>query len=255
MTRSSYCASAVLLMMFAGTTFAQGMGMGSGAATGKGGFLLNVVAYDNCPAGEFTDSNRHHIAVQADYQLDQSGNLAGTIVRTNTIKLTSSGVGGDFQVLDGNACADRGKDGAEFVMPIDVNNCDADCPVEDPEFTQYRVHVRMVGQPGGSINVTTCAEETDDTIFDDNDGDTGDLNILCSTESVVEVRETGNGKMRFIDYTKELLTLCLDTFDDGNFDGNCDERVALFDPRLTEYFWQWDTWGRAHAQLVFKPVT
>jgi hypothetical protein len=241
-------------MTYSAGTFAQGMGMGSGAATGKNGFLLNVIAYDNCPAGDFTDSNRHHIAVQADYQLDQNGNLAGTIVRTNTIKLTSSGVDGDFQVLDGNACANRGKDGAELLLPITAANCDADCPVDNPDFTQYRAYLRLVGQPATGINVTTCAEETDDTIFDDNDG--GDfLNILCSTESVVEVRETGNGKMRFTDYTKELLTICLDTFDDGNFDGSCDERVAVFDPRLIEYFWQWNTNGRAHAQLVFKPVT
>jgi len=227
---------------------------GNGAATGKDGFMLNIVAYDICPAGDFTGSNRHHIAVQADYSLDQNGNLAGSIVRTNTIKLTSSGVDGDFQVLDGNACANRGKDGAELMLPINVDNCEGECPVEDPTFTQYRVYVRLVGQPGSGIDVTTCAEETDDTIFNDNTGDTGDLNILCSTESVVEVRETGGKKMRFTDYSKQLLTICLDTYDDGNFDGVCDERVGLFDSRLTEYFWQWNTNGRAHAQLVFKPV-
>ena len=227
---------------------------GNGAATGKGGFLVNIVAYDNCPAGDFTDSNRHHIAVQADYNLNQNGNLAGTIVRTNTIKLTSSGVDGRFQVLDGNACANRGKDGAELMLPIDAGNCGGDCPVDAPTFTQYRVYLRLVGQPGSGIHVTSCAEETDDTIFGDADGGDDELNILCSTESVIEVRETGGNKMRFTDYSKELLTICLDTDADGDLDGSCDERVALFDPRLIEYFWQWNTNGRAHAQLVFKPV-
>jgi hypothetical protein len=229
----------------------------SGAKVGKDGYLVNIIAYDNCPAGDFTDTNRRHIAVQADYSLDQSGNLAGTIVRTNTIALSSSGLDGDFQVLDGNACEDRGRDGAELVLPIDAGNCDdgsGACTVEDPTFTQYEVYVRLVGRPGTGINVTSCAEETDDTIFDDDDGGLDALNILCSTESVVEVRETGKGKTRFVNYTKELLTLCLDTFDDGNFDGNCDDRVALFDPRLESYFWQWNTQGRAHAQLVFRPV-
>jgi hypothetical protein len=238
-----------------GGALAQPGGKGNGAATGPGGFMLNVIAYDICPAGDFTGSNRHHIAVQANYSLDQKGKLAVDIVRTNTIKLTSSGVGGDFQVLDGNACSNRGKDGAELTLPIDIDNCADDCPIADPTFTQYRVYVRLVGQPGSGFHITTCAEETDDSIFVDAGG-LDALNILCSTENIVKVRETGGKKMRFTDYTEELLTICLDTFDDdGNFDGECDVRVALFDPRLTEYFWQWNTNGRAHAQLVFKPVT
>jgi len=237
-----------------GGALAQPGGKGNGAATGPGGFMLNVIAYDICPAGDFTGSNRHHIAVQANYSLDQKGKLAVDIVRTNTIKLTSSGVGGDFQVLDGNACSNRGKDGAELLLPIDVNNCADDCPIADPTFTQYRVYVRLVGQPGSGFHITTCAEETNDLIFVDDDGGSGASNILCSTENVVKVRETGGKKMRFTDYTEELLTICLDTFDDMNFDGECDVRVALFDPRLTEYFWQLNTNGRAHAQLVFKPV-
>jgi hypothetical protein len=51
------------------------------------------------------------------------------------------------------------------------------------------------------------------------------------------------------------LTICLDTFDDLNFDGNCDVRLGIFDPALEDYFWQWNTKGKAHAQLVFIPVT
>ncbi len=248
-----YKIAALVAACTVGGALAQPSGKGNGAATGPGGFMLNVIAYDVCPAGDFTGSNRHHISVQANYSLNQKGNLAGSIVRTNTIKLTSSGVGGDFQVLDGNACSNRGKDGAELLLPIDVNNCADDCPIDHPTFTEYRVYVRLVGQPGSGFHITTCAEETDDLIFVD-EGGLEALNILCSTENVVKVRETGGKKMRFTDYTEELLTICLDTFDDENFDGECDVRVALFDPRLTEYFWQLNTNGRAHAQLVFKPV-
>jgi len=247
----------VSLALSCGPVNAAGNNGNSGAKVGQGGFLLNVIAFDNCPSGEFIDSNRRMIAVEAGYSLDQGGNPAGTIVKTNTIELASSGIDGEFQVLDGNACANRGRDGAKLMLPITPDNCadgnDA-CTVEDPTFTQYRVYVRMVGQPGGAINVTACAEETDDTIFADDDGGADALNVLCSTESVVEVRETGKGKLQFQDYSRELLTVCLDTYDDGNFDGACDERVPLFTTTLESYFWQWNTQGRAHAQLVFKPV-
>lgn len=234
-------------------TFYSGAAMaGNGAATGKGGFMLNIIAYDQCPAGDFTDSNRHHIAVKADYPSagadlkgNQGGNLTSALVKDNTIKLSSSGVDGDFQVLDGNAC---GKGGAELVLPITDANCGGDCDIDNPEFVQYKVYVRLVGKPGTGIGVTSCALEPDD-------GDVAtEEYILCSTESVVEMRNTGGDKMRFKDYSRELLTLCLDTDVDGNLDGQCDDRMPLFDSSLEYYFWQWNTKGRAHAQLVFKPV-
>jgi hypothetical protein len=259
--RRSYAATlttlAVSAAVLCGPAVAAGNNGDSGAKVGQGGFLVNVIAFENCPSGEFTESNRRMIAVQADYSLNQGGNLAGTIVKTNTIELASSGIDGGFQVVDGNACANRGRDGAKLMLPVTLANCadvNGDCTVEDPTFTQYRVYVRMVGKPGGVIDVTTCAEETDDTIFSDDDGGIDALNILCSTESVVEVRETGKGKLQFQDYTKQLLTICLDTFVDENFYGACDERVPLFSETLENYFWQWNTAGRAHAQLVFRPV-
>lgn len=205
-------------------------------------YELQVIAYDNCPAGDFADSNRHQIAVKADYQVvsgDLSSNQGGTskqdIIKQNTIKLSSS-PSGDFQVLDGNACRDR-NDGAELLLPEDVSG-------------KYKVYVRLVGGQGTGIGVTSCAEELTGTDFDGN-GTTDE--ILCSTENVVEFRGSGKGGagLKFTDYTKELLTVCLDTYDDGNFDGECDVRVSLFDPSLEYYFWQWNTQGRAHAQLVF----
>jgi hypothetical protein len=153
--------------------------------------------------------------------------------------------------LDGNACANRGRDGAVFVLPITAANCDTDCPVEDPSFTQYRVYNRLVGKPNTVIGVTLCASELDGEDYDGNDITD---QILCSTESVVKVCETGKGKMRFTDETAALLTICLDTYDDGNFDGDCDVRLGIFDPALEDYFWQWNTNGKVHAQLVFIPV-
>lgn len=229
----------------------------------KNSFHLQIIAYETCPAGDFTGSQRHMIAVEADFgNIDnpdpegdtQHGNQKNTLIKTNTIGLASSGVGGDFEVLDGNACAGRGSDGALLLLPITPENCDDGggvCQVEDPTFTQYEVYVRLVGKPNTQIGVTTCAEEPD---LVDVDGNLITDQILCSTENVVKVRETGKGKLKFTNESAALLTVCLDTFDDGNFDGNCDVRLALFDATLENYFWQWNTKGRPHAQLVFVPV-
>lgn len=224
-------------------------------------FMLNVIAYDNCPAGDFTGSNRHMIAVQADYgTIDPiagtTSNQAGTaykdMVRTNTISLsmTPPELGNFFQVVDGNACS---KGGAEFMLPANPFECstgipnDPACINEDLTFQEYRVFVRLVGKPNTKIGVTTCAVDPVDPL---NPLPTDP--IVCSTENVIKVRATGKKSMVFEDVSKELLTICLDTSVPS--DGVCDVRYALFDPALYEYFWQWNTEGKAHAQLVFIPI-
>ncbi|TDG15243.1 hypothetical protein E2F43_03140 [Seongchinamella unica] len=83
------------------------------------------------------------------------------------------------------------------------------------------------------IGVTSCAEELDEGDFD---GDGVLEEILCSSENVIKVRE-GRKAPKYSDYTAELLTICLDTYDDLNFDGSCDVRVPLFDSSLEDYFW------------------
>jgi hypothetical protein len=251
-------------------------GNGNGLPPGPR-FMLNVIAYDadHCPSGDFTGSNRHMIAVQADFTPDGSGDLTTTqagkdknlIIRNNTIKLTK---GSDIQVLDGNACS---KGGAELMLPADPYRCDADgdgavdeqavddpaCIDQDLSFQEYRVLVRLVGRLDTAIGVTTCASENTqdldgdgvaDGIDVDGDGVVGDT-VMCSTENVVKIRSRGS---RFEDVTRELLTLCLDTLDDGNLDGACDFRYGIFDPALIDAFWQWNTQGKAHAQLVFVPI-
>ena len=224
-------------------------------------YMLNVIAFDNCPAGDFTDSNRHMIAVQAnfgEFEFDENGNPIDTgnqagknylteFVSTNTIKLTATPaeLGNYFQVIDGNACS---KGGGEFMLPANPYTCpvdDANCLNTDPTFQEYKVYVRLVGKPKTAIGVTTCAVDNMDT-----PDDATDDTIVCSTENVVKVRSTGKGAMKFDDVSKELLTICLDT--DSN--GACDTRYALFDPALYNYFWQWNTIGKAHAQLVFIPL-
>lgn len=226
-------------------------GTGNGLPSGER-FMLNVIAFDNCPSGDFTDSNRHMIAVQSNFGTidsvngttsNQSGkNFLTEFISTNTIKLTQ---GSDFQTLDGNACS---KGGAEFMLPANPFTCPAEdlyCLNTDPTFQEYKVYIRLVGKPNTKIGATTCAVDEMDTPLDQTD-DT----IVCSTESVIKVRTTGKGSMQFDDVSKELLTVCLDT----TADGRCDVRYGIFDPALYNYFWQWNTEGKAHAQLVFIPI-
>lgn len=205
----------------------------------SGAFSLDVIAYYPCPSGQFTHSNRRVIAVQANLgQTDfvngmtgyQGGKLAADVVKTNTIGLAP---GAEFQIADGNACNERGGDGAELILPEGVSG-------------NYSVHVRLVGKPGSEIGVTTCGTEFQDpSMIEDNV-------IVCAMENVIELRSSGRGSdPQFRDYTKELLTVCLLK---GAIYGECKMRAALFDLALFDYFWQWNTAGLPHAQLWFKPI-
>lgn len=208
---------------------------GNGAAVGKNGYLLNVIAFDQCPAGDFLDSNRHQIAVQADY----TGNGTDKSSKTNKIFLKA----GDFRVADGNAC----DDGARFYLPLADNCSNCGDPSIDPVFTTYEVYARVVGKPGGEVTVTSCLEYFNT--------ETNEYESLCSVGEdniYVGVRETGGGKIqnKWDNVSSELLTVCIDT----SGDGVCDQRVGLFDAFGEDYWWNWDTSGRPHVQLVFVPV-
>ena len=177
------------------------------------------------------------------------------MIKQNTIKLIQ---GSDFEVFDGNACGS--KQGAALILPADPFYCDSngdgqidenetmndpDCINEDLSFQEYNVFIRLVGAKGTGVGITTCADEAVDINGDPLNDDV----ILCSTENVVRMRSTGK-MAKFEDVTSQLLTLCLDT--DGN--GTCDTRYPLFADELEDYFWQWNTDGKAHAQLVFIPI-
>lgn len=203
---------------------------------GKNLYQLEVIAYsgDNCPAGDFTDTNRHQIAVKADVSDNPNGQLVNTLVRQNDIMLAP---GDDFLVVDGNACIDGV---AKFMLPLNPIGGTLD----DPTFQNYMVYGRLVGKPATGVDVTTCG--TNDAGTPD---DTSDDFIQCSTESWITMRAKGTAP-KYTDVSKELLTVCLDT----DADTVCDTRVALFDAALYDYFWNWNTTGKAHAQLVFVAV-
>lgn len=234
---------------------------GNGLPQSKLLFNLEIIAYDknHCPQGE--QDNGHRIAVQADVTDNPNGQLrsAYVISRQNDILLSP----GDFQVMDSNACINGT---AAFQLPVNPFGCSVDgngdpifdndpaCITEDLHFQQYLVFARLVGKPGTGVNVTTCATDPlTDTDGDGNPAGDADDIIVCSTESWVKVREKttpGSLKPVFENVSRELLTLCVDTDDVLG----CDTRLALFDPSLYEYFWNWNTQGKAHAQLFFMAI-
>ena len=95
--------------VLASTLIAGGAMAGNGV--GPGGFSLEIIAFENCPGGDFTDSNRRMIAVEANYQFidgdmksNQHHTLVKNLIRNNTISLVPAPEGESFHVLDGNAC-------------------------------------------------------------------------------------------------------------------------------------------------------
>ncbi len=243
-----------VIALLTGTALAGNDGIkGNGLPQSKLLFNLEVIAYDgnNCPTGDMIGTNTHRIAVKAnvnDTTFGEPGNnpggtLAKDIVRQNDIMLTS----GDFAVLDGNACSDGI---ARFQLPTNLCSIDPNdysCQLEDPTFQNYQVYGRLVGKPGTGVDVTTCATSAgpDGVLHTDDDV------IVCSTENWLSVRESGKGtKPTFTNVSKELLTVCVDTTGDGT----CDARWALFAPQFYDYFWNWNTQGKAHAQIFFVAV-
>ncbi len=206
-------------------------------------YNLEVIAYDpnHCPSGDFTGSNTHRIAVKANINDLSSvkGADPSTLIRQNDIMLTE----GPFQVLSGNACATGT---AAFQLPANpCSDLNTPCALDNPAFQNYEVYGRLVGKPNTGVTVTTCATQT---VTDPTTGLTTST-IVCSTESWVSVRANGKngGPPKFTNVSRELLSVCLDT--DGN--GKCDQRIALFSGGLQDFFWNWDTTGKAHAQLFF----
>jgi hypothetical protein len=176
--------------------------------------------------GNGTPSGQHYnlnlIGVQKDKTADMTGNQGHRIFAPLSGKCRIDLSEGDFQVLDANCT----KGSAAFQLP----NPDPD----GDGITTYSVYVRALGKPGGSAKATSCATDGTDT--------------WCSTESVVVVRE--GGKSTFINASKELLTVCMDT--DG--DSICDTRSSLFGDDLLDYLWEYDNQGLKLAQFRFYEV-
>ncbi|HWR35711.1 MAG TPA: hypothetical protein VN622_07575, partial [Clostridia bacterium] len=94
MTSRKLLLSLVVLVIGVAPMLAQkGNGLPSGM---KKAYNLEVIAYsgDNCPSGDFTESNTHRIAVKADVNDNPNGVLLSALVRQNDIMLAE---GPDFR--------------------------------------------------------------------------------------------------------------------------------------------------------------
>jgi hypothetical protein len=213
-----------VLMLAAGPRMALAGSLVSELATDKA-YSLQIIAHDKCPAGTFDSSNRRSIAVQADFSKIANNQDLNSLTKVNSIFLTPS-TDGTFQVLDGNACD---SDGAQVQLPETVS-------------TTYELWVRLVGKPGSTIDVTACA-----TLL-------GQTTIICSTDNFAKTRMTGKGQPSFTDATSKLLSITnpLLTSTTGT---TCDSATEpLFSGCLDNFFWNWDTTGRPHAQVWFVPL-
>lgn len=231
------------ILAMAGLGAAPGIAQtGNGAPSGPH-YNLNIIGHDQCPGDDLKGTNRHVIDVLLNFNDgSQNGQLASSLDKRNKIFLSE----GPFQVLDGNACDG---DGASFQLAGNPFTCPTDdpsCLTTEPTFAKYTVWVRALGSPKNnpSASINTCATDAGpDLTFG-----TADDVLVCSTESVVLIRNTG--KSKFDNVTQELTTLCLDT----NADGKCDTRVGIFDSSLQGFLWDYDNNGLRLAQLRFYPV-
>lgn len=218
-------------------------GNNNGARVGKAGFLLNVSAFERCPAGDFGGSRRRAIAVQADY----TGVATDNASKVNKIFLRS---GADFRVQDGNACD---QSGAYFELPVTAANC-ANCSnatLSAPTFTEYEVRARVLGKPRSTATMTSCVSMLEIDAVTQAEIATS----LCSVgrgNIWVGTRNAGDGSVQnqWENVSSQLLTVCVDK----SGDGVCDDRIGLFDSSGKDYWWSVNDAGRPHLQLVFLPV-
>jgi hypothetical protein len=136
-------------------------------------YNLELHAYKTCPPSAFDGSNRHVIALLADFgDFNGAANRHPDLLRINDILLMSDT---DFKVVDGNACD---ANPAVFTLPANVS-------------TAWEVYFRLVGQPGTGLDIATCGTDATNT-------------IICGGP-LVRVRQAS--KPHFEDVTKELLTV------------------------------------------------
>lgn len=230
---------------------------GNGAPSGAH-YNLNIIGVPQDKMNDIDANNENGVGNRIFVQLvggddveDIKGQKLQDISKVNKIFLEP---GDDFAVLDANATAHHGGDGALFQLPIDVS-------------AEWVVFARPLGKPGGTATLTTCA-----TVLIDPDGipDNGDEyeEVVCSEDSEIFMREKGKSSFQNVSDTLLFLTLLVDPEDDPelaeclgiadtpDFDDPAVEvTLPLFDPCLETFFWNYDNNGLKLLQLRFYPAS
>ncbi len=215
--------------------FAQQAITGNGAPSGPH-YDLNIIGVTNGKNPPLTGSNRHTIFVPL---ISDQGGLDTDVASGTDILLTQ----GPFTVCDGNAfdaaydCSGNqiAKLGAVFQLPCNTDIATATgttlvpCTSTGPgSVANYEVWARVVGTPGGSGTITTCATDlTTNT-------------VVCNAKDTLLVRNKPN---KFANVTNALTSLVTGT-----------QTVSLFGAGFQSFFWDYDNNGNKLLQLRFYLV-
>jgi hypothetical protein len=222
-------------------TAVPALATGNGAPSGTH-YNLNIIGVSHDKTADMTNNDGHRIFVQL-YGGQPVADIAGTdwslLNKVNKILLVPAPAGESFQVLDANA---TDKDGATFQLPADVS-------------AKWTVWARALGKPGGKADMTTCATVTVvDSI-------TGAITqeVICSIATLSLVRKTGDLSSKFQDVTSYLLFITLNVAAGSDLatclgTSGTNVAVALFNPCLQNYFWNYDNNGLKLLQLRFYPA-
>lgn len=230
-----------LLLLVVGAAVAAGAAIlsipmlaqnGNGITSNGPHYNLNLIGVTNGKNPPLTGSDRHTIFVPL-FTNGKDGPDVDPVPGTD-IWLTQ----GPFAVCDGNAfdpaydCngTQIAKQGAVFQLPCNTNITTATgttlVPCTSGATASYDVWARVVGTPGGSSTLTTCATDP-----------TGAL--VCSTNKAMFVRMKPN---KFTNVTDALTSLV---------DTNTLQTVALFQGGFQNFFWDYDNNGNKLVQLRF----
>ena len=206
---------------------------GNGITTVGPHYNLNIIGVTNGKNAPLTGSDRHTIFVPL-YTNGKNGPDTDPVPGAD-IWLTQ----GPFTVCDGNAfdaaynCngTQIAKQGAVFQLPCNTNITTAAgttlVPCTTGATASYNVWARVVGTPGGSSTLTTCATEPITGV------------LVCSTKKAVFVRMKPN---KFTNVTDALTSLV---------DASTLQTVALFQGGFLNFFWDYDNNGNKLLQLRF----
>jgi hypothetical protein len=207
---------------------------GNGAPSGSH-YNLNIIGVPKDKTADMNNNDGHRIFVELNGgSTAASGQNFAVMSKVNTILLAPAPAGAGFQVLDANA---TDKNGAVFQLPLDVS-------------TTWTVWARALGKLGGKADMTTCAT-VDVTVTDPTGVTTTTTETVCSLGTTLHLERTKNAK--FQNVTSNLLFVTLSATDQA-LTTCTSATVALFDPCLQNYFWNYDNKGLHLLQLRFYPV-